>query len=106
LRQTAGPPPLALVRLEPRTGRSHQLRVQCAKRGLPIVGDQTYGEFRANREFARQTGWKRLFLHSLEAKFSYEFGGRTFEFAATAGLPDEFRAVLDGRPARPEVRAR
>src|SRR5207248_2259690 len=29
-------PKLSLVKLEPRTGRSHQLRVQCAKRGVPI----------------------------------------------------------------------
>lgn len=31
------------VRLEPLTGRMHQLRVQAAARGLPIVGDTLYG---------------------------------------------------------------
>ena len=30
-------------RLEPLTGRSHQLRVELAKRGNPIVGDKLYG---------------------------------------------------------------
>ena len=95
LRLAPGPPALSLVRLEPRTGRSHQLRVQCAQRGLPIVGDQTYGEFRRNREFARATGWKRLFLHSLETRFRYELGGATFEFAATAELPAEFQSAVD-----------
>ena len=34
---------LALLRLEPRTGRMHQLRIQSASRGLPIVGDVLYG---------------------------------------------------------------
>lgn len=34
---------LALFLLEPLTGRSHQLRVQCAARGLSIVGDRRYG---------------------------------------------------------------
>lgn len=29
--------------LEPKTGRSHQLRVQLAMRGYPIIGDQLYG---------------------------------------------------------------
>lgn len=29
--------------LEPRTGRSHQLRVELGRRGCPIVGDQLYG---------------------------------------------------------------
>lgn len=85
---------LALIQLEPRTGRSHQLRVQCAKRHLPIVGDATYGDFRRNREFARLTGEKRMFLHSFETRFTYTWKGRTFAFAARAELPAEFRAAL------------
>jgi len=89
-----GEPALTLVRLEPRTGRSHQLRVQCAKRGLPIVGDQTYGDFRANREFAKKAGTKRMFLHSLETNFEYEFRGQKFLFAARAPLPAEFEKSL------------
>jgi tRNA pseudouridine32 synthase/23S rRNA pseudouridine746 synthase len=37
----------ALVRLEPETGRTHQLRVHAASGlGLPIVGDPTYGNGR------------------------------------------------------------
>lgn len=82
----------SLIKLEPHTGRSHQLRVQCAKRHLPIVGDQTYGDFGLNRAFAKTTGEKRLFLHSLETSFSYEFGGRTHLFKAHAPLPPEFQA--------------
>ena len=38
------------LRLWPETGRTHQLRVQSASRGLPIVGDTTYG---ASRPFPR-----------------------------------------------------
>ncbi len=86
--------PRTLIRLEPVTGRSHQLRVQCAKRHLPIIGDQTYGNFAANREFARATGAKRLFLHSLETAFDYDFAGRSWHFAAKAPLPAEFTTVL------------
>lgn len=33
----------ALVALEPHTGRMHQLRVQAAARGMPVVGDVMYG---------------------------------------------------------------
>jgi len=36
-------PGTLLVSLEPLTGRMHQLRVQAASRGLPIVGDTQYG---------------------------------------------------------------
>lgn len=82
----------SLIRLEPQTGRSHQLRVQCAKRHLPIVGDQTYGDFGLNRAFAKTFGTKRLFLHSLETQFSYEFAGGTHEFKASAPMPAEFQA--------------
>jgi 23S rRNA-/tRNA-specific pseudouridylate synthase len=85
---------VSLIRLEPMTGRSHQLRVQCARRGLPIAGDQTYGDFARNREWARQSGTKRMFLHSLETRFDYEFAGRTHTFAARAPLPPEFEAFL------------
>lgn len=84
---------VALVRLEPRTGRSHQLRVQCARRQLPIVGDQTYGDFVLNRAFRKATGVDRLFLHSLETAFSYELGGATHSFRALAPLPGEFTAA-------------
>jgi len=87
-------PRVSLLRLEPRTGRSHQLRVQCAKRHVPIVGDQTYGDFARNREFAKLAATKRLFLHSLETNFTYEWRGRNFAFAARAPLPPEFEKFL------------
>jgi 23S rRNA-/tRNA-specific pseudouridylate synthase len=90
LRSSESVPRLSLLRLEPRTGRSHQLRVQCAKRSLPIVGDQTYGNFRANREFAKVRRVKRMFLHSIETSFSYELSGESHCFSAQAPLPKEF----------------
>jgi len=52
--------PMALLELQPKTGRTHQLRIQCANRGLPIVGDRTYGEFQKNRALKTDV----LFLHS------------------------------------------
>lgn len=94
VRKNSGEPRLALIRLEPKTGRSHQLRVQCAKRQLPIVGDQTYGDFARNRMFAKQTGTKRLFLHSTATRFEYEFRGSRKTFSALAPLPEEFEKFL------------
>jgi tRNA pseudouridine32 synthase/23S rRNA pseudouridine746 synthase len=35
--------PVTRLRLKPKTGRTHQLRVHCAAIGHPIVGDATYG---------------------------------------------------------------
>ena len=37
------PGPYAWLELYPSTGRTHQLRAQTASRGIPIVGDLTYG---------------------------------------------------------------
>ena len=48
------------VELRPKTGRSHQLRVQLADRGLPIVGDRKYG---AHGVLAAQDGHRRIALH-------------------------------------------
>lgn len=87
-------PRLTLLQLEPLTGRSHQLRVQCAKRHLPIVGDQTYGDFPRNREFAKRAGTKRLFLHSHGSSFDYEFRGKPFSFSAKTPAPAEFEEFL------------
>lgn len=94
IRARQGEIPLALIQLEPRTGRSHQLRVQCTKRHLPIVGDQTYGDFGRNRDLIKRTKQKRLFLHSLETRFTYEWKGQPFSFAAKAPLPPEFGVVI------------
>lgn len=84
---------ISMIRLEPRTGRSHQLRVQCARRGLPIVGDRTYGDFAANRGFAKAGGPRRMFLHSLEIGFEYSLGGGLHAFSAEAPLPAEFGCI-------------
>jgi 23S rRNA pseudouridine955/2504/2580 synthase len=94
VRTGRGEPRVSLLRLEPHTGRSHQLRAQCAKRGMPIVGDQTYGNFPRNREFAKIAKTKRMFLHSLETAFDYEFNGKPHRFAASASLPPEFAAAV------------
>ncbi len=79
---------LSLLKLEPVTGRTHQLRVQCGARRLPIVGDATYGDFMFNREFARRTGHKRLFLHATNLRIP------SLNFSAESPLPPEFQVAL------------
>ena len=89
-----GAVPLTLIELTPRTGRSHQLRVQCAHRRLPIVGDATYGDFGANRALAKASGIKRLCLHSHSTKFEYEHAGKVVAFSAVAPTPKAFLDLL------------
>ena len=75
--------PITLVKLTPITGRTHQLRIQCRKHKIPILGDQTYGSFSFNRDVKREVGIKRLMLHSSEIIFDYYFKGvrRKVEYA-------------------------
>jgi len=53
-----------LVRLWPRTGRSHQLRRHMKHLSRPLLGDTTYGDGRENRAMREQIGLHRLALHA------------------------------------------
>lgn len=85
---------LSLLQLTPLTGRTHQLRYQCMKNGLPIVGDRNYGDYRFNRKVRAATGSKRLFLHASEIKVRFLYGGEVVKFAAESPLPGEFDGLL------------
>jgi Pseudouridylate synthases, 23S RNA-specific len=52
------------------TGRTHQLRVQLAHLGFPIVGDDKYGDFTLNKALTKH-GLKRMFLHSSNTKIRH-----------------------------------
>ena len=65
------------VRLYPRTGRSHQLRVHMREIGHPILGDPFYAEGPA-RDFPR------LMLHSETLRFRHPDGGAGKRFHAPA----------------------
>ena len=56
---------LLLVRL--RTGRTHQIRVQFASRGLPLVGDGKYGS-REKAPFIGLWAWRLTFPHPITGK--------------------------------------
>lgn len=90
--------PVSLLKLMPVTGRTHQLRVQCKKHGHPVVGDRTYGSFSFNREVSRETGEKRMMLHSGETSVRYAFNGKMKDFKAVSELPEAFQVVLSFRP--------
>ena len=56
------------IELRPTTGRSHQLRVQVASRGLPIVGDRKYG---AKSTLRAEDGGLRVALHARSLRFTH-----------------------------------
>ena len=79
--------PIALLKLKPLTGLTHQLRVQCALHHTPIVGDKTYGHFIKNKNFAQKTGEKRLFLHAAHIELKLPCGAL---YTASSPLPGSF----------------
>lgn len=85
---------LVELHLEPKTGRTHQLRVQCAMRGHPILGDRTYGDFDANQALGVRRGHDRLFLHAERLELNPVIGGEKVRFVAHSPTPPEFAAVL------------
>lgn len=64
---------LSLVRVALQTGRTHQIRVQFASRGYPLLGDGKYG--------ARDRCSIALFSHKLS--FSHPVSGKTMAFSKT-----------------------
>ncbi len=74
------------LKLRPETGRTHQLRAQSAARGLPIVGDGTYG---ATRSFP-----VGIALHA--RSLAVEHPIRRAPMVVEAPLPDSWPGWLSG----------
>jgi 23S rRNA pseudouridine1911/1915/1917 synthase len=77
-----------LVEAEPRTGRTHQVRVHFASIGHPLAGDPVYG-FRKQR----LTGLHRQFLHARTLGFRLPGNGEYIELSTD--LPDDLKVVLE-----------
>lgn len=73
---------LWLLELHPLTGRGHQLRVQSASRGMPIVGDKKYG---SGRTFSQG-----IALHAWQLSFRHPTRDELLEFACPP--PDSWKA--------------
>jgi 23S rRNA pseudouridine1911/1915/1917 synthase len=70
------PPGCAWIRLWPETGRTHQLRIQAARRGMPVVGDSAYG---STRLFPVGEG---IALHARSLRFVHPATGDQITVAA------------------------
>ena len=78
----------ALWQLQPRTGRTHQLRVHLAYLGCPIVGDPVYGR-------GRRKG--RLMLHAWKLEISIPgTDGRKVRRTFIAPIPTGFLSGFEG----------
>lgn len=84
-------PERSLLDVQIMTGRMHQIRVQLAHLGYPIIGDDRYGNFPLNREY-KQLGLKRLFLHAASLDFMLELSGQKYQLQAP--LADDLQHIL------------
>jgi tRNA pseudouridine32 synthase/23S rRNA pseudouridine746 synthase len=86
-------PAATLLRVQPATGRRHQIRVHLYHIGHPIVGDPKYGDR------AVQEGFPRLMLHALEIEFALASGERlTLEAPAPPSFEDVLRKLRKEHP--------
>ena len=67
------------VRLTPKTGRSHQLRVHMLSLGHPILGDPIYASGPA-------LDHPRMMLHSEELRIKHPDSGASLKFRAKAAF--------------------
>ena len=90
-------PRFSLLEAELKTGRTHQIRVHLAQAGFAIAGDDKYGDFALNREWARE-GLKRMFLHARRLAMPHPLTGVPLQVEAP--LPADLRQFLDslGQP--------
>ncbi len=73
------------VRLMPKTGRTHQLRVHLAHFGNPVLGDILYGKERGK-------DFPRLALHACRIEFIHPFTGNGM--TVTSPLPADLRKYM------------
>lgn len=90
-----------LCRIQPRTGRTHQIRVHLASIGCPVLADKTYGGRDAFRLSELVPGLAaeedeelltRQALHAYRLRFTHPRGGHVIE--AVAPLPPDMERTL------------
>ncbi|MGC9042897.1 MAG: RluA family pseudouridine synthase [Myxococcota bacterium] len=81
----------SLLRVELKTGRTHQIRSHLMQIGYPIAGDRLYGDTETNKWIRERAGLRRQFLHS--NCIDFEYNGLRFHLVAQ--LPEELRRTLE-----------
>lgn len=80
---------VSLLKLTPKTGRTHQLRVHCAGAGFPIVGDPFYGV----KEGLLSAQHASTMLHA--ASIAIPYYDKKPAIAAAAPLPAHMLALME-----------
>ena len=89
---------LALLAVQPLTGRRHQIRRHCKALAHPLVGDATHGKGPLNRAVAAHLGLARLWLHAEALRLTHPVTGASLDLRSDPG-PDWPRLALFVQPA-------
>lgn len=65
----------ALLEIDLKTGRHHQIRVQMAHAGMPLLGDSRYGT-EESRRLSQQLGIRAVQLQAVKLKFAHPTTGK------------------------------
>lgn len=79
---------LSLVRIEPKTGRTHQIRVHLNFIGTPVLGDNLYGNIQLNKRLQIE----QHLLHAESLKLQHPMTAKPL--IITAPLPELFQNFL------------
>jgi len=77
----------SLLKIQPKTGRRHQIRLHMKHISHPIIGDSNYGKTPHNRFFASHYQSKRLLLHAHSIALTEP--GTNHTIAITAPVEEE-----------------
>ena len=93
-----GPAWVSLLRLMPRTGRTHQIRVHLADLGHPLIGDKIYGRKRPNKgarsgNVCSLDSFSRQALHAERLGILHPRSGKPAEFYAP--LAEDMTLLLE-----------
>lgn len=83
---------VALMAVQPLTGRRHQIRRHFKHIGHPLIGDATHGKGPLNRAIAGWLGVGRLWLHARELGLAHPVTGAPLRITAPPG--PEWAALL------------
>lgn len=75
------------LKVWPKTGRTHQIRVHALAQGCPLVGDEKYAT-KESLQSAKLLGVKRMLLHASRLQFSHPLTEQRIDISAP--LPDDF----------------
>lgn len=81
---------VSLVRLHPKTGRTHQIRVHLKYFGHPIFGDNLYAGRKTSRNDRKLLN--RVFLHAKDLSFIHPKTKKRISFKAD--LPEELKMII------------